>query len=167
MTIEEALAKLAINTGRIAEALEALVSDKGIVPDDTRLGVPTTDDSEPVKKKKKKVAKKKPVTKKKPATKKKTTKSKTVVGKSENEDEAESRLSLSKDVRPVLKRLRFEISSAAFKSLLKKYGASTVPDIDPKDYKRIVEDALRDLGEEEKEEDQETDDEDLFADEDY
>jgi len=130
MTIEEALSRLAINTGRIADALEALASSQGIVKD-----LPGGDDEKPAKPAEKKVTKKKASKK---ASKKK------VVGK--ETEKSEPKLSLTDDVRPVLKRLRDEVSHAAVKSLLKKYGASTVPTLDPKHFENIVADALKEIG---------------------
>jgi hypothetical protein len=136
MTIEEVLSRLAINTGRIADALEALASSQGIVPEAP---------GEPVKKE---PAKKEPekatatTTTKKKASKKASKKK--VVGK--KTEESESTLTIADDVRPVLKRLRDEVNHAAVKSLLKKYGASTIPTLDPKHFANIIADANKELG---------------------
>lgn len=133
MTIEEVLSRLAINTGRIADALEAIASGQGIVPEAP--GEP--EKKEPAKK----------ATTKKKASKKasKKTASKKTVGK--KAEESESKLTIKDDVRPVLKRLRDEVNHAAVKSLLKKYGASTIPTLDPKHFENIIADALKELGE--------------------
>lgn len=134
MTIEEVLSRLAINTGRIADALEAIASGQGLVPE------------APGEPEKKEPAQKEPAKKaasKKKASKKATTKKKTVGKKTE---EKETKLTIEDDVRPVLKRLRDEVSHAAVKSLLKKYGASTVPTLDPKHFENVIADALKELG---------------------
>jgi hypothetical protein len=94
MTIEEALARSALNLGRIADALEALVNSQGIVP-----GTKVT-------------------------------------------------LTIKDDVRPVLKRLREDKSHAAVKSLLKTYGASTLQQLEEKNFANVIADALEQLGEE-------------------
>jgi hypothetical protein len=126
MTIEETLSRLAINSGRIAEALEALVTAQGIVPD-----VPGGDEKpEPAKKK----------ASKKKASKKTTKKT---VGKTE--EPAEPTLDLKEDVRPIMKQLQSKVSGAAVKSLLKKYGASTLPTLEPRHYENIVADAKEQL----------------------
>jgi FtsZ-interacting cell division protein YlmF len=131
MTIEEALSRLAINTGRIADALEAIANSQGIVPEAP--GEP--EKKEPAKPAAKKTTKKKASKK---ASKKKT------VGK--ETEKSESKLTIADDVRPVLKRLRDEVNHAAVKSLLKKYGASTIPTLDPKHFENIIADALKELG---------------------
>jgi DNA repair exonuclease SbcCD nuclease subunit len=148
MTFEQALATLAINTGRIAEALEALVGAQGIVPGaDTpkptkekatkppaqKELLDDDDDDEPVveKPKNKKASKKKGKT--------------TVVGKEKKDDDDAPKLTIKDDVRPVLKRLRDEVSHAAVKSLLKKYNVSTIQQLKEKDYPRIIADAEEDL----------------------
>lgn len=128
MTIEDALSRLSINTGRIADALEAIASNQGIVSD--------APGDEPVAK----PASKKKTTKK--ASKKKTSK-KTTVGK---KDEPETDLTIKDDVRPVLKRLREEVSHAAVKSLLKKYGASTLQQLESSRFQDIIDDANAELG---------------------
>jgi glycerate-2-kinase len=128
MTIEEALSRLAMNTGRIADAMEAIASNQGIVAD-----VPGDDSKPPASKKK--TAKK--------ASKKKTG-NKTKVGKPEEPTETD--LTIKDDVRPVLKRLREEVNHAAVKSLLKKHGASTLQQLDPSKFQRIIDDANAELG---------------------
>lgn len=111
------------NMKRIADALEALVSSQGIVP-----GSETAEKDT------------------KPATKKKADKQ-TTVGKptpDKKKDDAPA-LTIKHDVRPVLKRLRDEVSQAAVKSLLKKYNASTIQQLDEKDFARVIADAEEDL----------------------
>lgn len=134
MTIEEALARQALNLGRIADALEAIATSQGIVSGETP--------PEPV-------ADEQPTTKKK-ATKKKASKKKaakkTTVGK-KKEAEAETELTIKDDVRPVMKRLRAEVSHAAVKSLLKAHGASTMQQLDPGKFQSIIDAALEELGE--------------------
>lgn len=132
MTIEEALSRLALNTGRIADALEALAGAQGIVPE-----APGGDDEKPAEPAKK-------VTKKKASKKASKKATKKTVGK--KAEESESKLTIKDDVRPVLKRLRDEVNHAAVKSLLKKYGASTIPTLDPKHFENIIADALKELG---------------------
>lgn len=133
MNIEEALSRLAINTGRIADALEAISSSQGIVADPKP--APAANEDKPAPAKKKKTTKKKVVKKKASETK---------VGK--ETPEPTTSLTIKDDVRPVLKRLRDEVNHAAVKSLLKKYGASTIPTLDPKHYEGIIADALAELG---------------------
>jgi phytoene dehydrogenase-like protein len=138
MTIEEALARSALNLGRIADALEALVNSQGIVPG-TKV---TVEEIEP--EPEKKPASNKKATKKK-ASKKKASKKQTVGKK---EEEAEVTLTIKDDVRPVLKRLREDKSHAAVKSLLKTYGASTLQQLEEKNFANVIADALEQLGEE-------------------
>lgn len=135
MTIEEALSRLALNTGRIADSLEALVGAQGIVPE-----TPGADDKQdeldlPPPPAKKKASKKK-------ASKKKASK-KTTVGK--KEEKTEPTLDLKADVRPIMKELQSKVSGAAVKSLLKKYGASTLPSLEARHYENIVADAKEQL----------------------
>lgn len=146
MTIEEVLSRLAMNTGRIAAALEALVESQGIVSSDT----PSSnrdlfdDDDEPEVEKPKPAAKKK--TKKKTSKKKKVA-NKTKVGKDDDDDDGTNvPLTIEDDVRPVLKKMREEISHAAVKSLLKKYGASTLKDLKPKQYAAVIAEAKDEIG---------------------
>lgn len=113
---------------RIADALTAIASNQGIVAD-----VPGDEPAD------KPTASKK--TSKKTASKKKTNKK--VVGKKK---ETETDLTIKDDVRPVLKRLREEVSHAAVKSLLKKYGASTLQQLDPSRFEAIIADACEELG---------------------
>jgi hypothetical protein len=79
---------------------------------------------------KKKAAKKK-------AAKKKAS-NKTVVGKTDDDDDAEHTFD---DVRTALKNLKAGISQAAVKSLLKKYGASTIGQVDEKHYGQLIAEA--------------------------
>lgn len=123
---------------RIADALEAIAANQGIVPDvpgDEPAAKPAA--SKKTSKKTSKKASKK--------TSKKASK-KTAVGKPKEETETE--LTIKEDVRPVLKRLRDEVSHAAVKSLLKKHGASTIQQLEESKYQRIIDDALEELGEE-------------------
>lgn len=136
MTIEEALSRLALNTGRIAEALEAIASAQGIVPD-----VPGDDKQDELDLEAPKAPAKKKASKKK--AKKKASK-KTTVGK--KQEEAEPTLDLKADVRPIMKELQSKVSGAAVKSLLKKYGASTLPSLEARHYENIVADAKEQLG---------------------
>lgn len=138
MTIEETLSRLAINSGRIADALEAIAGSQGIVPD-----MPGDDDEKPVAKKKATTKKK---TAKKTATKKKASKKKASKKVGKKKAEVETDLTIKDDVRPVLKQLREEVSHAAVKSLLKKHGASTIQQLDPANFQRIIDDANAELG---------------------
>ena len=132
MTIENELK-------RIADALEAIASSQGIVAE------PETKDTPAAAEKRQAATKKK--TAKKAATKKKASKKKASKKVGKKKAEPETTLTLKDDVRPVLKRLRDEVNHAAVKSLLKKYGASTVPQLDPQHFERIVADAYAELGE--------------------
>jgi hypothetical protein len=134
MTLEESFARLALNSGRIADALEAIAGSQGIVSGEIPPGdAPAETKPAASKKTTKKAAKKKTVKK--------------TVGKKEAPAEEESELTIKDDVRPVLKRLRDEVSHAAVKSLLKKYGASTIQQLDSKNFQRIIDDAIEDIGE--------------------
>ena len=148
MTIESDFASIKINLGRIAEALEALVASQAIVPD-----VPGEPEPEKKAPAKKKAAAKKATTKKAPAKKKAAKKA-----PAKKEEKAETKLTIKDDVRPVLKRLRDEVNHAAVKSLLKKFGANTIQDVDEKDYARLIEATKAELGDEDDEQ------EDLFDD---
>jgi hypothetical protein len=147
MTIEN-------NLKRIADALEALVASQGIVPEQLDLvdDAPGAEKPEPEKKPAAKKTSKKKTSKK--VSKKKTGKK---VGKPK--EEVETDLTIKDDVRPVLKRLREEVSHAAVKSLLKKHGASTLQQLDPSKFENIIADALNELGED-------PDDDDLLGDDD-
>ena len=81
------------------------------------------------------VAETKPAKKK--AAKKKAAK-KTIVGKPTEESTSEFELD---DLRTALKTLKSEVSQAAVKSLLKKYGASTIGQVDVKHYAQLIGDA--------------------------
>ena len=110
---------------RIADSLEAIAASQGIVSGELP---PAEEPKAPAKKKvpaKKKAAKK-------------------TVGKPK--EEVETELTIKGDVRPVLKRLRDEVSQAAVKSLLKKHGASTVQQLEPAKYQAIIDDAKTELG---------------------
>lgn len=145
MTLEECFHRIAINSGRIADALEAIAASQGIVPE-------APGEEEPAKK----PATKKKVTKKK-ASKKKA--SKKTVGK--KEEPAETDLTIKDDVRPVLKKLREEVSHAAVKGLLKKYGASTLQQLEARNYQNIIDDALEQLGDSDGQDELDLEDDDL------
>jgi len=109
---------------RIADALEAITSNQGIVadvPGDKPAAKPTASKKTAKKKTNKKVVGKKPAA-------------------------ADTDLTIKDDVRPVLKRLREEVSHAAVKSLLKKYGASTLQQLDASRFEAIINDACDELG---------------------
>lgn len=116
---------------RIADSLEAIAANQGIVAD-----VPGDEpEAKPPAASKKKASKKK-------ASKKKA--SKKTVGK--KKEEVETELTIKDDVRPVLKRLRAEVSHAAVKSLLKKHGASTLQQLEPEKFQLVIDDANAELG---------------------
>ena len=118
MTIEEALARQALNLGRIADALEAIAANQGIV-------------SEPTAPAKKKAAKKK--TSKKAAAK---NKGEVTVGKQVDiDDEVEWTLPM---VRAELHKLQEQENQAAVKSVLKKFGGSTLKQIKDNKYGDLV-----------------------------
>ncbi len=93
---------------RIADALEAIVQSQGIVAGTV----------EP-----------------KPAAKKKASK-KQVVGKTEKDDDAPE--ATIEDVREALKQVRAEVSQAEMKSILKKFGASTLKQMDKRHYVNVI-----------------------------
>lgn len=151
---------------RIAAALEGLLAEHGYVPDSPTTVKPKAppaadddddldaadalgdddldddlddDDDEPPAKKK--VAKKK--TSKKKASKK-------TVGK--KSEKTETTLTIKDDVRPAAKRLRDGVSSAAVKSLLKKFNASTLAQLNEKHFQAFIDAVNAELGEEEESE---------------
>lgn len=150
MTIESDFASIKINLGRIADSLEALAANQGIVPDAP--GEPEPEKKAPAKKKA--ATTKKAAAKKKAPAKKKATKK----APAKKDEKAETKLTIKDDVRPILKRLRDEVNHAAVKSLLKKFGANTIQDVDEKDYARLIEATKAELGDEDDEQ------EDLFDD---
>jgi hypothetical protein len=121
MTIESDLKKIEAHLGRIGDALEALLAERGYVPTS-----PTTVDDDKSKGKGKGKGKGKD--------------KKTTVGKTKDDDDKGSDLEL-KDVRAALKELQETINQAAVKSLLKKYGASTLGQLSEKKYQRVIDDA--------------------------
>lgn len=121
MTIESDLKKIEAHLGRIGDALEALLAERGYVPTS-----PTTVDESKGKGKGKGKGKAKD--------------KKTTVGKTKDDDDKGSDLEL-KDVRAALKELQETINQAAVKSLLKKYGASTLGQLSEKKYQRVIDDA--------------------------
>lgn len=122
MTIESDIASIKIHLGRIADALEGLLSERGYVPESATT-VELDDDDEPVRTTKKKKDKRK----------------KTTVGKTDKK-KGDTELT-DKDVRAELKILQETINQAAVKSLLKQYGASTLGQLSEKKYQRVIDDA--------------------------
>ena len=113
MTIESDIASIRINLGRIADALESKNEQQGVVPapNERQAELPL----EPVKKTQKKVAKKKG-------------EKKTVIGKvAKKSDAVEWTIPL---LRAQLHLLQEHTNKASAKSLLKKYGASTLKQLD-------------------------------------
>jgi len=136
MQIEEALAKLAINTGRIATALEAIVESQGIVAG-TRPPAPHDDQKElPLEPaaEEKQDAEKKPA-KKKGKKKKGKKKNEIVVGKTDDEVPEWD----LPGIRGKLHELQEAENQAAVKSALKKFGASTLGQVDAKKYAQLAE----------------------------
>jgi hypothetical protein len=123
MSIDSDIASVKIHLGRIADALEALLAERGYVPTG-----PTT--VEPKKDKGKGKGKGKG--------------KETVVGKTKEKDADVPEL---KEVRAALKALQEAVNQAAVKSLLKKYGASTLGQLDESKYQRVIDDALEDADE--------------------
>lgn len=104
---------------RIADAIEAIVQSQGIVAG--------TVEPQPVAKKK--AAKKKPDTQ--------------VVGKpADNGDPVEATIEA---VREALKQVRSQISQAKMKSILKKFGASTLKQMDKRHYANAIKAAEAEL----------------------
>jgi hypothetical protein len=137
MSIESDFKQFRIHLSRIADALEALLAERGYVP--TGPSTAEVDDDgdyvesapEPAKKKAKKKGKKK-----------KSKDKVTTVGKPTVDEPSEFTI---KDVRAVLKRLQEAVNQASVKSLLKKYGASTLAQVKEKHYVDIIRDAEEDL----------------------
>jgi hypothetical protein len=102
---------------RIADALEALVANQGIVAD-----LPGEEETPKKAPAKKAASKKAPA--KKTGTSKKTT-AKKEEKKEEKKDESK-KLTLKGDVRPVMKQLRADVGPEAVKTILSKYGATTL-----------------------------------------
>lgn len=96
---------------RIADALEAIVQSQGIVAG--------TVEPQPVKK----------ASKKKAASQ--------VVGKVEKQDGDASEATIE-GVREALKQVRAEVSQAKMKSILKKFGASTLKQMDKRHYANAI-----------------------------
>ena len=119
MTIEKDLSEIRTHLGRIAAALEGLLAEHGHVPTS-----PTTveqpDEPKPAKKKKSKKKGKKP----------------TKVGKQDDDD----RVFTLPDIRAELHKLQEAESQAAVKSLLKKYNASTLGQVDEAHFPKIMDD---------------------------
>jgi len=125
MSIDSDIASVKIHLGRIADALEALLEERGYVPTG-----PTSVEPEPKKGGKKKGKKKKG--------------KETVVGKKKDKD-ADNDVVDVKEVRKALKLLQAAVNQAAVKSLLKKYGASTLGALDESKYQRVIDDAMEDV----------------------
>jgi len=125
MTIEEAFTRLALNSGRIADALEALLASQGHVvdaPDEQGyLDFDSEGKSTPTKKKASKKASKKKA------------KNEVVVGK-QDDDDTEYDLPM---IRAELHKLQEQENQAAVKSVLKKFGASTLGQVDEKKYSQL------------------------------
>lgn len=127
MTLEQALATLAINTGRIADALEASNEQRGVVadtPEDTTTRKDVDDALENVRKK---TAKKLKAEKAKKAK-------ETVVGKTDDETPEWD----LKGIRTLLHQLQEQENQAAVKSALKKFGASTLGQVDKKKFAQLA-----------------------------
>ena len=130
MSLESNLAKLADVNTRIAVALEAIAQSQGIVSGEAEAAAkPAAEKKAPGKKK----AAKKTASKKAPAK------------KAAEKPASKIKLTIKDDVRPTLKRLRDEVSHDAVKALLKKYDATTIQQLDEKDYINIIKDAQEDL----------------------
>jgi len=113
MSLESDLKAINTHLARIADALEGLLANQGIV-------------SEP-----------KADPKAKPTKDKKAPKQR-VIGKPDKTDAAEPTFD---DVRTALKAVKAEVSQAKVKSLLKEYGASTIGQLPEAKYGRIIADA--------------------------
>ncbi len=116
MTIESDLASIKIHLGRIADALEGLLAEHGFVPTGptTVATGPTTVDAN--KKKKKKL------------------KNEKVVGRTDDE-------AVEWDlpgIRALLHKLQEQENQAAVKSALKKFGASTLGQVDKKKFAQLA-----------------------------
>jgi hypothetical protein len=126
MSIENSL-------NRIADALEALVANQGVVAD-----LPGEEETP------KKAPAKKAASKKAPA--KKTGTSKKTAAKKEEKKDEPKKLTLKGDVRPVMKQLRADVGPEAVKTILSKYGATTLQQLDEDDYAGVIADAKAELG---------------------
>lgn len=122
MSINTDIANVEIHLGRIADALEALLAERGYVPTGPTTVEHDDDDDEP------------------PAPKKKKKGKKTTVGKTDKKKDDDTELTLP-DVRAELKILQETVNQAAVKSLLKSYGASTLGQLSEKKYQRVIDDA--------------------------
>lgn len=143
MNFEDALSRLAINTARIAEALESIAVSQGIVPDLSVEEEPAeeepAEESVPAPKK---AAKKKKVGKKK-------AKKKVTTDKEETVDEAPGKeLTVKDDVRPVALLLKEKVSHAAVKALLERFGATTLHTLEARHYQSFIDEAMKDIGDE-------------------
>jgi hypothetical protein len=112
------------NLKRIADALEALVNAQGIVAEPATKAEPA-----------KKPAAKKPAAEKKAPGKKPAAEKK----------EKPAALSIKDDIRPLMKQLRTEVGPAAVKTILKKYDATTLQQLDAKDYSKVIIDIQAEL----------------------
>lgn len=127
MAIESDLASIKLHLSRIADAMEGLLAAQGIVVDS-----PTAiEDMDP------------PANKKGTNKKDKKNKNETVVGKTDDdEDEVKWTLPL---LRAELHKLQAQENQAAVKSTLKKYGGSTLKQIDKKKYAQLAADIASQL----------------------
>lgn len=156
MTFEESLSTLALNTGRIATALESLIESQGIVNKSDGLDLVQhhkdlieKNSKKAAKKKKKKVAVKKveeEVVEELKQEAKAPTKTVKVVGKQPDPD-ADTKYTI-KDVRESLKDLQAKTNQGVVKSLLKSYGASTLPQLTSANYSRVIADVREQLADE-------------------
>lgn len=143
MSLESDFKQIRIHLSRIADSLEALLAERGYVAT-SPTSVEVDDDDEPivVEQPEEEVEEKPAKKKAKKKTKKKKTEKKTTVGKPVVDEPSEFSI---KDVRGVLHELQDEVNQAAVKSLLKKYGASTLAQVQEKHYADIIADAKEDM----------------------
>ena len=132
MTLEEAFARLAINSGRIADALEALTKSQGIVANPPEAIEPPDDDQEQLDLKPPADEKPEPKPKVKKEKKKK---NEVVVGKTDDETPEWD----LPGIRGLLHKLQEQENQAAVKSVLKKFGASTLGQVDKKKFVQLAE----------------------------
>ena len=144
MSIESDFRQISIHLSRVADALEAILAERGYVPTGPT-SVTLNAEGQPVTKVEASDAvsssEEKPT--QKTRKKKKSKKEKvTVVGKPESDEPSEFTI---QDVRKVLKTLQEAKNQASVKSLLKKYGSSTLAQVKEKHYVDIIRDAEEDM----------------------
>lgn len=128
MAIETDLATIRLHLARIADALEALLAEHGYVPESP------TEVKEPTK----------PAPAKK-TTQKKKKENKVTIGKEQKKEAVEYDL---KDVRRYLHHLQESTGSQAeVKSLLKKFNATTLGQLDEAKYAAVVNEIVERAGE--------------------